>query len=96
MDELKYTRGEAIFEEFKKRLNSPDIREDERAYYSDIIHALDGYSYDTPIEPNKIYKALEQAEKQGKRVYIVPDDEFLEGGMRCGQCDGWTYHIELK
>ena len=96
MDKYKYQRGKEIFEEYKSRLNSPYISEDERAYYSDIICAVDVYSYDVPISLPQMYKALEEAERQGKEIQIVPDDDFLEGGARYGQCDGWTYHIELK
>lgn len=96
MDKYKYQRGKEIFEEYKNRLNSPYISEDERAYYSDIIRAVDVYSYDVPIPLLQMYKTLEEAERQGKEIQIVPDDDFLEGGARYGQCDGWTYHIELK
>ena len=31
----------------------------------------------------------------GEMIDIVPDKEFLPGGAREGQCDGWTYHIEF-
>ncbi len=31
MDKYKYQRGKEIFEEYKKRLNDPDISEDERS-----------------------------------------------------------------
>lgn len=96
MDKYKFQRGKEIFEEYKSRLNNPYISEDEHAYYSDIIHAVDRFSYDVPIPLHKMYKALEEAEQQGKQIQIVPDDDFLEGGARHGQCDGWTYHIELK
>lgn len=95
MEQCKYPRGKEIFEEYKNRLNCPDISEDERAYYSDIINAVDMYSYDVPIPLQKMYKALEKAERQGKQIQIVPDSEFLGGGERSGQCDGWSYHIEL-
>ena len=32
---------------------------------------------------------------QSQEIQIVPDSEFLGGGKRSGQCDGWSYHIEL-
>lgn len=95
MEQCKYQRGKEIFEEYKSRLNCPDISEDERAYYSDIINAVDVFSYDVPVPMQKIYEALEKAERQGKQIQIVPDNEFLDGGERSGQCDGWSYHIEL-
>jgi hypothetical protein len=80
----------------KKRLNDPDISEDERIYYGNIVNAVETHSYDVPIPLPQMYEALERAEQQNKRVEIVPDDDFLEGGARYGQCDGWTYRIELK
>ena len=95
MERCKYPRGKEIFEEYKSRLNCPDISEDERAYYSDIINAVDVFSYDVPIPLPQMYEALEMAEQQGKHIKIVPDDEFLNGGEKAGQCDGWTYHIEF-
>lgn len=57
---------------------------------------METHSYDVPIPLPQMYEALERAEQQNKRVEIVPDDDFLEGGARYGQCDGWTYRIELK
>lgn len=96
MDKYKHQRGKEIFEEYKRLLHSPDISEDERAYYNDIINVVDWYSYDVSISKDKMFAALEKAERQGKRVKIVPDDDFLEGGARHGQCDGWTYHIEFE
>lgn len=94
IEDMEHKRGKEIFEEYKNRLNNPDISEEERDYYSDIIIAV-GFSYDVPIPLPVMYKALEKAEQQGKKIKIVPDDDFLEGGARAGQCDGWTYHIEL-
>lgn len=96
MDKYKYQRGKEIFEEYKKRLNDPDISEDERIYYGNIVNAVETHSYDVPIPLPQMYEALERAEQQNKRVEIVPDNDFLEGGARYGQCDGWTYRIELK
>lgn len=94
MGKCKFQRGKEIFEEYKRRLNFSDISDAERDYYSSIVQAV-GYSYDVPIPLPQMYKALEMAERQGKHIQIVPDDEFLDGGERAGQCDGWTYHIEL-
>lgn len=96
MKEKKYQRGKEIFEEYKQRLDSSEISDDECAYYSEIVQAVEIRGYDVPIPISEMYKALEQAEKQGKKIYIVPDDEFLEGGACYGQCDSWSYHIELK
>lgn len=96
IENMEHKRGKEIFEEYKERLNAPDISEDERAYYSDIINAVDIYSYDVPIPLPTMFEALERAEQQGKQIQIVPDADFLEGGARAGQCDGWTYHVELK
>lgn len=93
---MKYNRGKEIFEEYKQRLNSSGISKDERAYYSEIVQAVEIRGYDVSIPISKMYKALEMAERQNKKIKIVPDDEFLEGGACYGQCDGWTYHIELE
>ncbi len=96
MKKEKYQRGKEIFEEYKQRLNSSGISEDERNYFSEIVQAVEIRGYDAPIPISKMYKALEMAEVQNKKIEIVPDDDFLEGGACYGQCDGWTYHIELK
>ena len=28
-------------------------------------------------------------------IILEPDPEFLEGGAKEGQLDGWTYHLEF-
>ena len=84
MEQCKYPRCKEIFEEYKRRLNCPDISEDKRAYYSDIINAVDVFSYDVPIPMQKMYEALEKAERQWKHIQIVPNDEFFGWGRKSG------------
>ena len=40
-------------------------------------------------------RALKRSQRTGEMIDIVPDKEFLPGGAREGQCDGWTYHIDF-
>lgn len=39
--------------------------------------------------------ALERSQATGEMIDIVPNDEYLSGGEREGQYDGWEYHIEF-
>jgi len=71
--------------------------DDERyqAYFRELKSAVTPSGYDVPISQYKMAKALEQSQKTGEMIDIVPDPEFLPGGAREGQCDGWSYHIEF-
>lgn len=62
-----------------------------RGLYKATIHK----GYERPIKKEKMVKALKRSQRTGEMINIVPDEEFLEGGARAGQLDGWTYHIEF-
>ena len=47
------------------------------------------------VVEQKMIRALERSQRTGKMIVVAPDKEFLPGGSREGQCDGWTYHIEF-
>ena len=51
--------------------------------------------YDGSIPEKKMYRALERSQRTGEMIDIVPDAEFLPGGARECQLDGWTYHTEF-
>ena len=87
--ETKHPWGMAIFEEYEHTRCCD-------SYRSQIVGACSEYSYDVPIKKELMYKALEEAEMTGKKIKIVPNDEYLPGGSRHEQCDGWAYHIELE
>ena len=38
---------------------------------------------------------MELAEKKNMKIDVVPNDEFLPGGLGSTQCDGWEFHLEL-
>ena len=62
-----------------------------RGLYQATIHK----GYERPIKKEKMIKALKRSQRTGEMIDIAPDKEFLPGGAREGQCDGWTYHIEF-
>lgn len=62
-----------------------------RGLYQATIH----HGYEHPIKKEKMIRALKRSQRTGEMIDIVPDKEFLPGGAREGQCDGWTYHIEF-
>ena len=64
-------------------------------YFLEIRGAINRYNYDTPIEEKVMCAALERSQATGEMIEIVPNDEYLPGGEREGQYDGWEYHIEF-
>ena len=64
-------------------------------YAQYIIGECEFRGYESCIEKETMYKYLEMAEKSNKRIVVRPDDDFLPGGGREHQCDGWTYHPVL-
>ena len=64
-------------------------------YFRGLYQATLQNGYERPIKKGKMVKALERSQRTGEMINIVPDEEFLEGGSRAGQLDGWTYHIEF-
>lgn len=94
--DTKFARGKEIFETMQEWLRYREgVPEYDLRYALMICQACEEYSHDTPISKEVIYEYLEKAEKEDKRIQIVPDDEFLPGGPRHGQCDGWRYHPVL-
>lgn len=64
-------------------------------YFRGLYQATIHHGYEHPIKKEKMIKALKRSQRTGEMINIVPDKEFLPGGAREGQCDGWTYHIEF-
>ena len=64
-------------------------------YFREVYNATVHKGYERPISKQKMIKALERSQRTGKMIVIAPDKEFLPGGSREGQCDGWTYHVEF-
>ena len=67
--------------------------------YEDYFRRLGGAvlfkGYDGSIPEKKMCRALERSQRTGEMIDIVPDPEFLPGGARECQLDGWTYHVEF-
>ena len=64
-------------------------------YFRGLYQATIHHGYEHPIKKEKMIKALKRSQRTGEMINIVPDEKFLPGGAREGQCDGWTYHIEF-
>lgn len=64
-------------------------------YFRGLYQATIHKGYERPIKKEKMIKALKRSQRTGEMIDIAPDKEFLPGGAREGQCDGWTYHIEF-
>ena len=64
-------------------------------YFRELYNATVYKGYERPISKQKMVKALERSQRTGKMIVVAPDKEFLPGGSREGQCDGWTYHVEF-
>ena len=64
-------------------------------YFTRLVNSVRHQGYECPISEKKMIRALERSQRTGEMIDIVPDSEFLQGGAREGQCDGWTYHIEF-
>ena len=71
-----------------------DVTPEEEQYFWRLV-GLVLPSYDATMNPTDIRKALREARKTGKKVRVVRDREFWKNGTRYGQCDGWSYHLEL-
>lgn len=64
-------------------------------YFRDLENAVSPLGYDQPIPEKEMRKALMRSQVTGEFIDVVPDSDFLPGGEREGQCDGWTYHLEF-
>ncbi len=64
-------------------------------YFRNLYMATVHQGFERPISKQKMIRALERSQRTGKMIVVAPDKEFLSGGSREGQCDGWTYHIEF-
>lgn len=64
-------------------------------YFRGLRQAVDPMSYDLSISEKDMCKALMRSQVTGELIDVVPDAEFLPGGEREGQLDGWTYHLEF-
>lgn len=67
-----------------------------RYYFWRLSGSVSKYSYDAPIDEEEMCAALERSQITGEMIDLEPDDEFLPGGEREGQLDGWEYHIVFR
>lgn len=92
----KHPLGWALFQSLLWSAKS-DRNDDKTRYAKEIVNITDWdyHGYEQPIPLKQAYIWLEKAYKKNCRLKVVPDADFLEGGSRYGQCDGWSYHFEL-
>lgn len=88
--------GERIFKAQIRALEKNELVGKDKEFWERIVGATSPYTYDIPIDMQDLYTYLAAAKRLNKKVEIIPDSEFQEGGSRYDQCDGWSYHIELK
>lgn len=67
IENMEHKRGKEIFEEYKERLNNPDISEDERTYYSDIINAVENILMMFPYHCLQCLKPLKERNNRGNK-----------------------------
>lgn len=92
---IRSRKGERIFAKKIEKLHANALKGKERDFWNDILSAVNP-GYDVPINLEDIYDYLDAANRLNLKLKIVPDRDFQKGGAREEQCDGWTYHIELK
>lgn len=93
-----YARGEEIFLDYQMEVDAIDwdlVAEDDDIHRkADIVDVADTgpfYSFDVKVPFWRVCRALETAEKKGKKAYAVQDEK--ENMVRL---DGWTYHMEIR
>ena len=91
-----YRRGEELFREYIRETEEADwdavTDDDDLHRKSEIVNIADAdirYDFDVKIPYWKVCRALETAEKKGKKVHVIPDE-----GNEC-RLDGWTYHLKI-
>ncbi len=92
----KHPLGWALFQELL--LSAASSRDDESTLYAKEIVGITDWNYhgyEKPIPLKDAYIWLEKAYRKHCCLKVVPDADYLEGGSRHGQCDGWSYHFEL-
>ena len=65
------------------------------SYFKGLYRSTLFSGYEHHIDKHIMMKALKRSQRTGQMIVIVPDEEFLPGGLGEGQCDGWTYHLEF-
>ena len=92
----KHPLGWALFQELL--LSAASSSDDESTLYAKEIVGFTDWNYqgyEKPIPLKDAYIWLEKAYRKHCYLKVVPDADYLEGGSRHGQCDGWSYHFEL-
>ena len=89
-----FNSGEEYFQ-WIQDLPSESLPEAYERYFRRLYMATVHQGFERPISKQKMIRALERSQRTGKMIVVAPDKEFLPGGSREGQCDGWTYHIEF-
>ena len=89
-----FNSGEEYFQ-WIQDIPEESLPEAYERYFRNLYMATVHQGFERPIPKQKMIKALERSQRTGKMIVVAPDKEFLPGGSREGQCDGWTYHIEF-
>lgn len=91
LQDTSFPWGKILFEKIQDRIKNRTYS----SYDLDIEAASTGGGYDAPIRTEILFEVLEQSVLLGKKVKLFPDIDFLPGGWREDQCDGWDYHPAL-
>ncbi len=89
-----FNSGEEYFQ-WIQDIPGESLPEAYERYFRSLYMATVHQGFEHPISKQKMIRALERSQRTGKMIVVAPDKEFLPGGSRAGQCDGWTYHIEF-
>lgn len=86
-----YAKGRKILREFERKYQTEDyVNAKEREYIREIIHAIRG-GYEVEFEDNDLYIFLQESQRLGRQIIIVPDEDENRGKL-----DGWSYYLKLR
>lgn len=89
----QYPKGKEKFQHLQELVRNPFRAEDDLLKYArQIVQACTVYTYDSPIKKELMFEFLERAELEDKKVEIEINEEYLPGGQRHDQLDGWEFH----
>ncbi len=84
-------RGRAILAEIeRKSLGGIYSSDEEREYMRTIAHAVNKYTYDTPVPRPDMYLFLQEAERLGRKVELVGKE------VNEHRVDGWESYLRLS
>ena len=84
-------RGRAIFREIERKVKNFEIDRttEEGAYLFELYASVKLHIYDALILENDMCLFLQESERLGRKIEIVPVTKTME------KCDGWEYYLRL-